>query len=473
MNDENQGLRKELAWWDCSAIILGIIIGTGIFSVFPQLIANLNISPGLIMLTWILGGLFAWLGAMCFAELSSIFPSAGGDYTYLRNIYSFKGESLVSFLFAWTQVFVIRPSSIVILALIIGNELDKAILKPNCMPWGNVLTTALIVVFFFTLTNCLDLKTSKKLQNTITILKISSLLLIIVIGFLKIQDVQAINSSVLFPVSGKSFWNSLAGLWSALVLSMWVYGGWNEAVYVAEESKNPIRDIPKSLLMAIFTVSVLYICVNYIYICFLSPEGLAKTSNPASDLMLVWFGARGSTLMSIIISVSAAGAINGLIFTGGRVSYAIFKDYSRLSNLTHLHPKHRTPRKAIIANFILSVILLLISCGKIEFVENLTYYTAGVFWYFIGLVIISLILARRNLPKGKIPFKVPLYPFLPVLFLCITAGLIWGSVKFKPFETLAGISILTLGIPLYYGLNMNRDQFKEVPFDDRNIGSSQ
>lgn len=472
MNDENQSLRKELAWWDCSAIILGIIIGTGIFSVFPQLIANHNISLGLIMLTWILGGIFALLGAMCFAELSSIFPSAGGDYTYLRNIYSFKGESLVSFLFAWTQVFVIRPSSIVILALIIGNELDKAILKPNWMPLGNVLTTALVVVFFFTLTNCLDLKTSKKLQNTVTILKISSLLLIIVVGFLKIQNVQAINSPVLFTVSGKSFWNSLTGLWSALVLSMWVYGGWNEAVYVAEESKNPVRDIPKSLLVAIFTVSVLYICVNYIYICFLTPEGLAKTSNPASDLMLVWFGAKGSTIMSIIISLSAAGAINGLIFTGGRVSYAIFKDYSGLSNLTHLHPKHRTPRKAIIANFILSVILLLISCGKIEFVESLTYYTAGVFWYFIGLVIISLILARRNLPKGKIPFKVPFYPFFPVLFLCITAGLIWGSIKFKPFETLAGISILTLGIPLYYVLNMNRDQFKEIPFDDSNIGSS-
>lgn len=460
MNDGNQSLRKELAWWDCSAIILGIVIGTGIFSVFPQLIANHNISLGLILLTWILGGFFAWLGAICFAELSSIFPSAGGDYTYLRNIYSFKGESLVSFLFAWTQVFVIRPSSVAILALIIGNELDKTILKSNWIPCGNVLAIALIAVFFFTLTNCMDVKTSKKLQNTITILKISSLLFIIVAGFLKIQTTHEINSPVLFAVSGKSFWESLTGLWSALVLSMWVYGGWNEAVYVAEESKNPTRDIPRSLLVAVFTVSVLYVCVNYIYICFLSPEGLSKTSNPASDLMLIWFGAKGSIIMSMLISLSAAGAINGLIFTGGRLTYAIFKDYSSFSNLTYLHPKYRTPRKAIITNSILSVILLLISYGKTQFVESLTYYTAGVFWYFIGLVIISLIVARRNLPKEKIPFKVPFYPFFPVLFLCITAALIWGSIRFKPFETLAGISILALGIPLYYLLNMNRDQFK-------------
>jgi basic amino acid/polyamine antiporter, APA family len=239
---------------------------------------------------------------------------------------------------------------------------------------------------------------------------------------------------------------------------MWVFGGWNEAVYVAEEIKDSSRNIPKALFAGIFSVTLLYIGINFIYMQYLTPAGLAGTFSPASDLMTIWFGAKGGIIMSTIIILSAAGAINGLTMTGGRMSYAIAKDYPGLNVFSSLHPIYRTPQMALLANLALVTILLFVSRGNIGFVENLTFYTAGVFWYFFALVIVGLMLLRRSIPKENIPYKVPMYPFFPILFLLITLSLIWGSVKFKPYETLSGIAMLTIGIPLYYILYYSKKE---------------
>ncbi|MBN1822735.1 MAG: amino acid permease [Endomicrobiales bacterium] len=457
---ENQELclKKELGLFDCSSIILSIIIGSGIFSVFPMLIAGHHLSVGMIILVWVFGGVFAWFGSMCYAELASIFPTAGGDYTYLRKVYSFRGESLVSFLFAWSQVFVIRPSSIAALALIVGNETNKLLEYCRHSPLGSNFTIAVFVVTILTLTNILDIKVGKKFQNLITALKVAGIIFIIGFGLMNCSNACFANFSPFFGTNGEDLFKLMAGFWSALVLTMWVYGGWNEAAYVAEETKNPSKDIPKALFSGIFLVTILYVMINIVYIGHLTPQGLSETSNPASDLMLKWFGINGSLIMSLIISISAIGAINALIFTGGRMSYAISKDFSGLSNIATLHSEYRTPRNALFANLVITAVLLVLSRGRIEYIENLTYYTSGVFWYFIGLVIISLILLRRQLPPERIPFKVPLFPFFPIMFLLIIVGLIWGAIEFKPYETLAGICILTVGIPLYYVLNFDKDK---------------
>jgi APA family basic amino acid/polyamine antiporter len=265
-----------------------------------------------------------------------------------------------------------------------------------------------------------------------------------------------ISFAPLFCEPGKDFWTTMAGFWSALVLTMWVYGGWSEASHAAEEMKNPSKDIPKALFVGISVVTIIYILINITYISHFSPQGLAGTSNPASDLIFKWFGVRGGLIMSSIIIISAMGAINGLIFTGGRMSYAISKDYSRLNKLAVLHIEYRTPQKAMFANLVITALMLMFSRGKTAFIENLTFYTSGVFWYFIGLVILGLLLLRQKLPAEKIPFKVPFYPLFPLVFIVMIIGLIWGAIKFKPFESLAGICVLTLGVPLYYIINFDR-----------------
>ncbi|MCP4653755.1 MAG: amino acid permease [Candidatus Omnitrophica bacterium] len=447
--------KRDLNWWDCSAIIVGIILGTGIFSVFPALIAQHNVSFALIMLAWIFGGLFAWFGAMCYAELSSLLPWAGGDYTFLSKAYSVKGEGLVSFLFAWAQVFVIRPSSIAVLALIFASELEKVLMFFNLGVGRSALLLAIVVVAFFTFINMIGITIGKRFQNVMTLVKILILCFIIFYGLFKTPDTPISYAPVFIP-EGKSLWGVMAGFWSALVLTMWVYGGWNEAVYVAEEAKDPYRNIPKALFTGVFWSVIIYLGINLVYVRYFTPAGLAQTFNPASDLMTIWFGVKGGIIMSLVIVVSAASAIHGLILTGGRMSYAVADDFRGLKVFALLHPKRRTPGMALFANFVITILLLTLSRGGIPFVENLTFYTAGVFWYFFALVVISLIILRRKVPKEEIPFKVPFYPFLPILFLFITIGLICGSIKFKPFETLAGIAILNLGIPLYYLLSISK-----------------
>jgi amino acid transporter len=453
-SNNEAGLKRALSWWDCAGIIVGIMIGTGVFSIFPTLIAQHNVSFLMIMLVWLFGGIFALFGAMCYAELSSQFPYAGGDYTFLHKTYSSKGENIVSFLFAWSVVLIIRPSSIAALALILANELLKILAFAGFSGPTAILLTAVSATTVLTLVNIFGITVGKNIQNTITLLKIAVIVFLIGFGVSKLHSNLSHFSPLLLPYDKNPF-NIMLGFWSALVLSMWVFGGWNEAVYIAEETKSSEKNIIKALVAGLLTVTILYLGINFVYIQYLTPAGLAKTFSPASDLMTIWFGSKGGIVMSSLIVISAAGAINGLILTGGRMSYAIAKNYPGLNMFSSIHPYYRSPQMALAANFFFTIILLVISKGNIGFVENLTYYTAGVFWYFFGLVILGLMLLRRTVPKENIPYKVPFYPILPLLFLLIICGLVWSSIKFKPVETLTGMSILTLGIPLYYVLYLN------------------
>jgi amino acid transporter len=449
--------KRDLNWWDCAGIILGIILGTGIFSIFPTLIAQHNTSAFLIILAWVCGGLFAWFGAMCYAELSSLLPWAGGDYTYLSKAYAVNGEGLVSFLFAWAQVFVIRPSSIAVMALILASESNKIALSINPHFGLNLLMVALVTVAFFTLINMVGITAGKHFQNVMTIVKIAILVFMIAFGLAKAPAVHhTMSAASMWIPAGKSPWDIVVGFWSAMVLTMWVYGGWNEAVYVAEEAKDPYHSIPKALFFGIFWVAVIYVGINMVYIRYFTPAGLAASFNPASDLMAVWFGAKGSVIMSLIIVISAAGAIHGLTLTGARMSYAVADDFKGLKMFALLHPKRRTPSMALLVNFIICAVLLVMSQGRIDSAEKLTYYTAGVYWYFFALVVISLVILRAQVSVDEIPFRVPFYPLLPIFFLLITAGLIWASIQYKPVETLAGIAILNLGIPVYYLLSISK-----------------
>jgi APA family basic amino acid/polyamine antiporter len=452
--------KRILGAWDCANLILGVMIGIGIFSTFPALVAQHVGSSGLILLVWALGGLLAWCVGVCYAELSTIFPSSGGDYAYLRSIYSTRGESVIAFLFGWTTIFIIRPSSIAILALIFSNEMCKSFLMTDSR--AAILLIAVSLVVLLTVINALSFTIGKNFQNVYTVVKIVLLAFIIGFGLMHPND-AAVVSAPPAAVGNGGIGSLVVGMFRALVLCMWVYGGWSEAVYVVEETRNPSQSIPRALFWGIMCVTVVYMGMQVVYLKYFSAATLGQTFNPASELMGIWFGRSGSAIMSGVIAVAAFGAINGLIITGGRFSRAIANDYPRFNRFASLHARWGTPVKALAANLTITLIMLGISMGKVAFIENLTFYTSGVFWCFFGLVVIGLLILRTHvLPQNRTPgYRSWLYTLNPIVFLVVVIGLIWGAIEFKPLETLTGICILTLGIPIYYALRID-DRRKEL-----------
>ncbi len=453
----HSSITKELTWIDCAALIITIILGTGIFVIFPKLAAAHNPSVVMILLFWIVGAFVAWCGAMCYAELACLFPKNGGDYIFLREAYTYRGKTPVSFLFGWTQIFVIRPASLMSLAIVFGMNVN-IVFRHCCETFYSITPTpgvsdafitisTLAVLFFFTTICIIGLKTSKHVLNFITLIKLLCLLVLIFVGLYKGKDLFC-NLTPLLPKESSSFFDLFKNLGMALIPIMWVFGGWNEAPYIAGELKDPIKNIPKALTVGLFSLGCLYLMINFIYILHLTPEGLAHSWTFASDLMRLWFGPQGEVIMASVILISAAGAVNGLIFTGGRMTAAFSEDFILFRSLTFVNPKHKTPAAALWFNMILCFILCgLVEC-KADSIDKLLNFTAGVFWFFIALVVFSVFLFRKK--YQKIPFKMPFFPLTPIVFIVMCGLMLWGVMDYKPKEALCGFGILLLGIPVYY-----------------------
>jgi amino acid transporter len=449
---------KELTWIDCSALIITIILGAGIFTVFPKLAAAHNPSVLMILLSWVVGAFIAWCGAMCYAELACLFPKNGGDYLFLREAYPYRGKMPLSFLFGWTQIFVIRPASLVSLAIIFGINAE-ILFRHYCETFcagvsssamsNNFLTISTLgVLVLFTGICIIGLKTSKWVLNGIVCIKLLCVMLLICVGLYKGKDLFHNLTPLIFPKESHSFLDMFKNLGMALIPIMWVFGGWNEAPYIAEELKDPIKNIPKALTVGLLSLGCFYLVLNFVYLLHLTPAGLANSWTFASDLMRLWFGPKGEVVMASIILISVAGAINGLTFTGGRMTAAFSKDFPGFQFL--VHRTHKTPVAALSFNLILGFTV----CGfvqcKADSIDNLLNFTAGVFWFFIALVVFSVFLFRKRYPVEKFSFRMPLFPWTPIIFLIMCGFMLWGVMDYKPKEALCGIGIVLLGIPIYY-----------------------
>lgn len=437
------------------------MLGTGIFAVFPKLAAQHNPSVLFILIVWILGTFVAWFGAMCFAELSCIFTSNAGEYLFLKEAYAPNHrQNPISFLFAWAQIFVIRPAALVTLSIVLAlhcnvlaNEGYQIFLN---RPMPDSMKSVLLYLFTFgalikfTVVSVLGIKTSKWMQNFLTFIKVFSLVMLIIVGLYLGINLKH-NLTPLWPVSFKGFFSFelIKQIGMAMVPVMWVFGGWNEAAYISGEVKNPTRNIPFSLTTGLFGLGLLYTIINFIYMLHLTPQGLADSWTFSSDLMNQWFGAKGEITMATIIIFSSAGAINGLTFTGGRMTQAFSEDTHLFRGLAKEHRTFKTPYIALCFNLLLSILIaIFVQCEK-DSIDQLLNFTAGVFWYFFAIIVLSLFIFRKRLPHDRIPFKTPLYPLTPIIFLIMCAFMFWGAFEYKPIETLSGLSILLLGLPFY------------------------
>jgi len=421
--------KPSLAWVDAVALIVGIVIGAGIFET-PALVAANSNNEMMLVLTWLLGGAVSVVGALCYAELTTTYPSVGGVYDYLKR--AFGGN--VAFLFAWARMTVIQTGSIVLLAFVFGDYMSQL------LPLGPVSSSiyAALAITLLTVINIIGLQVGKRTQNLLTLAKVSGLLLVIGAGLIFTTPNTVIATTP--PASGN--W----GL--AMLFVLLSYGGWNEAAYISAEIRDVKRNMLRSLLWSIGIITVIYLLINLAFLHGLGLAGMANSQAVAADLMRGTFGDVGAVFISFLIAISTLGATNATIFTGARTNFAMGQDISLFNFLGRWQPRSSSPIPAFILQG--AIALALVGLGTItrKGFETMVEYTAPIFWFFFLLTGISLFVLRYRDPNRPRPFQVPLYPLTPLLFCGVCAYLLYSSLAYTGLGAIVGIAVVALGIPV-------------------------
>lgn len=412
---------KALTLFDSTCMIVGIIIGAGIYETTPTIAACMG-GWGGVMAVWLAGGLLALCGALCYAELATTYPYQGGDYVYLGRAYG----PWAGFLFGWSQLVIIRPGDIALMAFVFARYASTLY-----APFPNIGTLyATIAVIVLTLINILGVRESKWIQNTLTVVKIAGLLFIVVAGLL------APGAEAVQTVGGFSG----DGLKLAMILVLFTYGGWNEMAYVAAEIKNPQRNILRSLVLGTVVVAVLYLLINGAFLHALGYEGMASSKAVAVDVVAIVLPDSAARLIGIIICISALGAVNGLIFTGARISFAMGTGHKVFQALGKWHPRLGTPVAALAVQGTLSLGIVLLAGSFIDTIL----YSAPAVWLFFLATGLSVFRLRKKDPSRKRPYRVFGYPFIPIIFCTACACMLYSSVSYAFSQRPVGLVLLSV-----------------------------
>jgi basic amino acid/polyamine antiporter, APA family len=452
-SDPTEKRPAELGLWDAVSLIVGIVVGVSIFKAPPAVFSNV-VNPWQGVAVWALGGLVALVGALCYAELATTYPGSGGDYLYLTRAYG----PVVGFLFAWTRLAAILTGSIAALAFVFA---DYAVALFQCDPRAAVWFASAAVAGL-TLFNVLGLRVGKSLQNLLTVAKVLGLAGLLVTGLLKGSATSWRASQ---PVIGPGF-----GL--AMILVLYAYGGWNDAAFVAADVREPRRNMPRALILGTLLITALYVLVNIAFVHALGFAGLRSSRAPAADVFGLWLGERGVAGMSLLVMVSALGAVSGLILTGSRVHASVGADYRIFSWLGRWNMRLNSPVYSLVAQACVSLLLIVgvgTEAGRdaIDRVltgiglqalpwnqyeggfDTLVAGTAPVFWLFFLLTGVSLIVLRRRDQGRQRPFTTPLYPLVPLIFISVCGYMLYASIAYARALCLLGIVPLFVGIPLF------------------------
>ena len=440
--------RRELGRFDTAMVVVGGIIGAGIF-INPYIVAQRLDSPALVLGAWLAGGVIALAGALTFAELGTLFPRAGGHYAYLREAY----HPLAGFLYGWGLLFMIEGGAIAAVALTFAEYTLRLVSRPD----ASATVLAVLGIVVVAAVNYVGVKPGSRVLNALVVMKLIPLGLLIAAGLLlpAASGANAADAAALVapsagfteaPSSGSGGF-LLFAFGAALIPVMFSYGGWQNANYVAEEMKNPIRDLPTSLLAGTALVVLVYGLVNWVYLRTLGHAGLAGTQTPASDAASLLFGDTGNFIVTLGIAVSTFGFLNLTMLAPTRVYYAMARDGLFPERVARLHPRYSTPSVAIVIQTVWAIVLVLTGSYA-----QLVDYVVSADWLFFGLAGASLFVFRKRIPLSERPegvFATPGYPFVPGLFVAV-AVLILGSVLWNnPVRSGLGFGLLALGVPAY------------------------
>lgn len=412
------------------AVIIGIVVGIGIFRL-PSIVAQNASSEWHYLGFWFAGGLISIIGGLCYAELASARPDAGGEYHFLTAAFG----SAVGFLFSWGRMSVIQTGSIALAAFILG---DYASVIYNLGPYSSSIYAALTVIVITGL-NIWGTRPSRNVQNVMTTLIVSIIAIAGISGLLNGTDhIHMPNSP-----AGTSAGN-------AMIFVLLTYGGWNEGVYLSAEIKDVRQNISRVLLIALAVITLLYLLINAAYIHTLGLETLRNSKTIGVALSNRILGSNGAFAMAVIVVISALSTVNATIITGARTNYALGRDFSLLKFMGRWNKNYNAPINALLLQG--GIALALVGLGTItkEAVSTMVDYTAPVFWLFILLTTLSLFVFRSKRSSDPPPFSVPFYPLTPLLFILVCLYLLYSSVVFTGNGALIGIGILLLGLPIYW-----------------------
>lgn len=416
---------------DAVALIVGIVIGAGIFRT-PSLVAGNVESGGMMLLVWLLGGVVSLIGALCYAELTSTFPSTGGDYHFLKRAFGKR----TAFLFGWARMSVIQTGSIALLAFIFGDYISQLY---NLGTHSAVIYAGLLVIVL-TGINIAGIHMGAGAQKLFTAIEVLGILLIIGSGFFLVPEVA--DSSYTFA-SENSAGNTF-GL--AMVFVLLTFGGWNEAAYISAEIKKGKKKMAFALISGLLVITLIYLLVNLAFLRGLGLEGISASTAVAGDLLSVAFGRTGMWIMAVVVAIAAITSANGTIFTGARSNFALGRDFSAFSYLGKWKSRLEGPVNAFLVQGAIALILISFGLFSRSGFETMIEYTAPVFWFFLLLIGLALFILRKKEPLKKRHFRVPFYPVLPLIFCLSSAYLLYSSLVYTGWGALAGIAVLAAGM---------------------------
>jgi len=430
---------KSLRTADALALIVGIVVGAGIFRT-PSLVAANTESSTLFLFAWLLGGVISLVGALCYAELTTAFPHTGGDYHFLFRAF---GKRL-AFLFAWARMSVIQTGSIALLAFIFGDFFSQVI---NLGAFSSAIYAAGVIVFL-TGINVLGLRTGTFTQKLLTLVEVAGVLLVAVAGFFFAPQAASDTAANLGLLSSDGSSPSSFGL--AMVFVLLTFGGWNEAAYVSAELRQGKTTMVRVLVAGILIITTVYLIVNMAYLYALGIDGIGAHDAVAAEVGRQAFGEPGVVILGVLVAISALTSANASIFTGARSNYAMGKDFPAFRILSVWDEKASGPVNAFLVQGVISLALVGLGLFTREGFETIVEFTAPVFWFFFLMTGISLFVLRKKEPGAERPFRVPLYPVLPLIFCLTSVWLLYSSLAYTGIGALVGVGVLAVGILLTF-----------------------
>ena len=426
-------LKRELSAFDLTMIAIGSTIGSGIF-LTPSLVAQSLDSPLWILGAWVVGGIMALCGALTFAELGGMFPSAGGMYVYLSEAYG----KLAGFLFGWAYFLVVNTGGIAALSIAFATYLGFFI------PLGPTGTQVVAIggLLLVTALNVYGVKMGGIFSDVFTLLKLAGIAGLIIVGFLMGSSTTTDFSAQLHNTSG--------GLGSALAAAMvgilWSYGGWQHASFTAGEAKNPRHSVPLAMIIGACVVTVVYLLANLSYLFLLPVHEVAASSRLASDAISRVLGPNGGAMIALAISISTFGSVGIFTLTAPRIYFAMAGDGVFFERVAEVHPRYQTPAFAIIVQSAWAIVLILL-WGTFD---KLISYVVFTDWIFFGLTGASIFIFRKRSPGAQRPYKAFGYPVTPSIFVGISVWFVVNTLLHQAVQAAAGLGFLAVGLGVFY-----------------------